>query len=52
MGWVGRGSVRVGIKDKYPELAHDRYQVVNPETAGPKLRDLRKFFNEAFGIGG
>lgn len=49
---VGRGSVRVGIKGKYPELAHDRYQVVNPERAGPKLRDLRMFFNEVFGIDG
>ncbi len=49
---IGRGPVRNGIKEKYPELKHDRYQIVNPDTAGPKLRDLRKFFNKVFGITG
>lgn len=49
---IGRGPVRIGIKEKYPELQRDQYQIVNPETAGPKLRPLREFFNKTFGIGG
>lgn len=49
---IGRGPVRVGIKEKYPELQRDRYQIVNPETAGPKLRQLREFFDKTFGTTG
>ena len=51
-GQIGRGPVRIGIKEKYPELQRDQYQIVNPETAGPKLRDLRKFFDKIFGVTG
>ena len=51
-GKVGRGPVRVGIKERYPELQRDHYQIVDPDTAGPKLRKLRKFFDEVFGTGG
>lgn len=49
---IGRGPVRVGIKEKYPELQRDQYQIVNPETAGPKLRELREFFDKTFGVSG
>lgn len=49
---IGRGPVRAGIEEKYPELQREQYQIVNPETAGPKLRELRDFFNEVFGITG
>jgi iron(III) transport system substrate-binding protein len=49
---IGRGPARIGIKEKYPELHRNQYQIVDPETSGPKLRDLRKFFNKTFGIGG
>ncbi|MFQ5683856.1 MAG: ABC transporter substrate-binding protein [Candidatus Binatia bacterium] len=51
-GQIGRGSVRIGTKERYPELTRDKYQIVNPETAGPKLRELRKFFDKTFMLGG
>jgi iron(III) transport system substrate-binding protein len=49
---IGRGPVRVGVKEKYPELQRGHYQIVIPETAGPKLRPLREFFNKTFGVTG
>lgn len=49
---IGRGAVRAGIEEKYPELQRDQYQIVNPETAGPKLRPLREFFEKTFGVSG
>jgi iron(III) transport system substrate-binding protein len=48
---LGRGPVRIGTRERYPELKRDRYQIVNPDTAGPKLRKLRKFFDQIFGTG-
>lgn len=51
-GKFGRGSVRIGIKGKYPELEHKRYQVVDPSGAGPRFRKINKFFNKIFGISG
>ncbi|MCZ6625874.1 MAG: extracellular solute-binding protein [Deltaproteobacteria bacterium] len=48
----GRGSVRLGIKGKYPELERERYQVVNPSVSGPRFRKINKIFNKTFGITG
>jgi len=47
-----RGPGRVGTWERYPELKRDHYQIVNPDTAGPKLRKLGKFFDQVFGAGG
>jgi iron(III) transport system substrate-binding protein len=48
----GRGSVRADMKGIFPELEREHYQIVNPDTAGPRLRALRKFFDEVLGVGG
>ena len=44
--------MRFGAGERYQELKRDRYQIVNPDTAGSNLRKLRKFFDQVFGTGG
>jgi iron(III) transport system substrate-binding protein len=46
----GRGAVRAGMVGRYPELERDSYQIVNPDSAGPRLRRMQGFFKETFGI--
>jgi iron(III) transport system substrate-binding protein len=46
---LDRVAVRKDVEGKHPEIAKEKYSVVNPSIEGARIRQYQKFFNEIFG---
>ncbi|MBI4522178.1 MAG: extracellular solute-binding protein [Deltaproteobacteria bacterium] len=45
-----REPVRTDVEGKHPEFTKEKYLVVNPHTAGPKLAEFENLFEEVFKV--